>query len=684
MSGLGFLHPGLLAGLALAVVPVLIHLFDRRRLPRVVLPTLQFLARANEQTKRRIRLRDALLLALRVAAITGVVLMVAHPVWRTQAAPLTQGPALRSVVYVAETSFGMGYRLDGQTLIEIAKAKMADAMRTLRPGEEAAVAECGLGWRPVTRGFEVPETAAKALDSIVVGDGVARWDECLQGALALLTKSRNPAAEIRVFSNLAAPGWQTDALPLAPKGRSVRLTVIDVAGRDLPNRAITGLRLSRGYGHAGELWSATLDAMNFGPAVRGVGVRLLTDEGKLLAQGLVDWDGAGPASKTLQISSGSGYTYGRVIAAPDALPGDDERPFQFYFGKPLQVLILDGAPGVLAEESESYYLATALRPGRTGGSIDAKVITRIELQATDLQGVQVVFVLNAAEISEHTRALLEAFVRSGGGLFWAMGDKVSFETYARLGALLPGRFRSLRDLRKPGDEPARLKSYPAQHPMFRDIALGNLSSAQVYVYQQLESLPPTAKVLLEFADGSAALVESSLGKGRILWWASTLDAGWTNLPFRPFYLPLLQQATRYLGGTLQPNQQRTYSLGARVDLKPMLGTRKAQVRTPSGNVLLTEGLFTETSMAGLYRVELLGGTPLPEANFLVVRSPDASDLRRIEAAALQAKVRAAGYGGGVEGGSTSEARPFDPFLVVMGMLGLVLLAEARLACRRDG
>ena len=70
---MGFLNPlFLLAGLAVAV-PLLLHLVHRHESRRLAFPALRYLQRTERQHARQIRLRQLLLLLLRVAAILLIV-----------------------------------------------------------------------------------------------------------------------------------------------------------------------------------------------------------------------------------------------------------------------------------------------------------------------------------------------------------------------------------------------------------------------------------------------------------------------------------------------------------------------------------------------------------------------------------------------------------------------------------
>jgi hypothetical protein len=76
---LQWLNPLALAGLAAAVLPVIIHLLKRHRATRVPFPTLRFLTDARAAAVRVRSLSDRWLLVLRVATIAAAVLAAAQP-----------------------------------------------------------------------------------------------------------------------------------------------------------------------------------------------------------------------------------------------------------------------------------------------------------------------------------------------------------------------------------------------------------------------------------------------------------------------------------------------------------------------------------------------------------------------------------------------------------------------------
>ncbi len=103
MFGLSWLHQIFLAGIAAAALPILIHLFSRRRAREVPFPSLEYLREISRQKVRRMRLRQWLLLALRVAIVALFAMAMGRPVLRGSGGVATRGSS--TVVILLDNSY---------------------------------------------------------------------------------------------------------------------------------------------------------------------------------------------------------------------------------------------------------------------------------------------------------------------------------------------------------------------------------------------------------------------------------------------------------------------------------------------------------------------------------------------------------------------------------------------------
>src|SRR5690606_1076723 len=126
---LGFLASALLGGLALAALPLLIHLISKRRARNVRFAAIEFVLRSKRRTARSLRLRQLLLLLLRTLLVAAVALAIAGPLLREPDEAETDASAPLVVVLVVDESASMHATLDGQSAFRRAQAQGADVVR---------------------------------------------------------------------------------------------------------------------------------------------------------------------------------------------------------------------------------------------------------------------------------------------------------------------------------------------------------------------------------------------------------------------------------------------------------------------------------------------------------------------------------------------------------------------------
>ena len=127
---LSFGNSALLWGTLLFVVPLIIHLLNRRRYKVMRWAAQDFLLQAFQQTRRRLTLESLLLLLLRCLLIILLALALARPFVPSSNPLAIFTPSQRSVVLVVDTSYSMTRTgFDGGTPLARAKAQLLDLLR---------------------------------------------------------------------------------------------------------------------------------------------------------------------------------------------------------------------------------------------------------------------------------------------------------------------------------------------------------------------------------------------------------------------------------------------------------------------------------------------------------------------------------------------------------------------------
>ena len=145
---LTFLNPALLAGLAAATVPIIIHFLSRRRTRRVAFSDLRFLREEEAQQAQRRGVQRWLLLLLRMLIIICLALAAARPHWGG-----LPGGGGRTVLFVVDASASMQAQAeDGRSRFAEVIALVGDMIQTLPGGSSVQVLLADAAARPLFAG----------------------------------------------------------------------------------------------------------------------------------------------------------------------------------------------------------------------------------------------------------------------------------------------------------------------------------------------------------------------------------------------------------------------------------------------------------------------------------------------------------------------------------------------------
>ena len=669
---LTFLNPALLWGLLAALLPLVIHLFYRRRPRPLAFPAVDFILRARRETMRRLRLKKVLLFLARTALLAGVALAIVRPRLGAPEAAAAAVPAGHSAVAVVlDASASMRYRLSGRTLFERAREDALDALDGLGGEEPATAVVCGGPGAPAAAPPSFDKAAVRrALREAEPTFGHADLTACVTAAARALSESAAGAAlgkKIVVATDLTASAWRLDAPPpmvRTPAG-PVRpeVTLLDAArGRSLPNAAVAEVTAEPdpAVGPRGFRLTATLAGFGDHP-LHDLPVELRVGAGKEAATAIhafAEVPARGTARKTLSYDFRAGGPAAVAVALPpDALPEDDVVWLTLEVPREVRALVVDGAPSPVRHRDEAFFVEAAL--ASAASPVRPRVIDAEALPATRFSDYDVVFLLDVRSLGAKA-AELESFVEKGGGLFLAMGEEVDPDrTDAELRRLLPAPLHVVKTAAQRGapgaaERAARFADVAWDHPafsIFTGLAREGLESVRTFRYvllkpaERVKGGEARERVLMRYDDGSPALVEARRGRGRVLLYASAVDREWSDWTIRTSFLPSMQRFAAWLAGGLEERRDGPTVVYAARPLAAGEGQRIVALVGPDGRerpppqpakgarpafVPDRPGLWqVKVEEAGAVRID-------PRLAFAVLPDPRESDTTRLDPTELTA------------------------------------------------
>ena len=680
---MGFVAPLVLVGLGALAIPVLIHLIQRERKRVVPFPSLMFLRKIPYQSVRRRRIRDWLLLAVRLAALALIVLAFARPFFRrSELAAATQNGA-REAVILLDTSYSMEY---GDRWRQ-AKAAAANAIRTLGPGDRASLVLFSSAAEVVVRSAADRGRLEAGLAAATTGPGATRYAPALKLAGSLLGESALPRREIVLITDFQRRGWeQTPGRDDVKLPDRTTLTPVNVAAGETSNLSVTPVSLQRTRFENHDRVVVTGGVVNHSTKpVIGATLTLEVD-GQSIQSLATDVSPGGSNSVTFApFTVASRNMHGTVRLPADGLMRDNVFHFVVSPSEPVRALVLNRS----GAEREALYLFRALAISESP-RVALTARTPATVSDADLRLASVVLV-NDVQVPDELADRLTRFVAAGGGLLVAAGPHATWPAHAAATVpALPGD-----PVDRTATTPSRLGGLEYGHAvfeLFRAPRSGDFSAARFYGYRGVRQA--TGQVLARFDDGTPALMESrsqNAGAGRVLLWTSTLNLEWNDLPVKPVFLPFVHTVTKYLADFTEPPASLTVG---QVIPAPRKAPGKGAAHggtiavAPSGArvPVETEDGALELAEQGFYDIRTLGAGADSATTLASNVDLSESDLAPLDPRELAAAV--AGHAPGNAGGP-GGARPSDEaqaqaqrlwwYLLVAG--GLLLAAETLLSNR---
>lgn len=643
-----FASPLLLIGLVAVVIPPVVHFFARRKYDEVPWAAMMFL-RLSPKSRRRVLLERVLLMAVRMAALGLLAVALAGPTVRSAFLARFEDRPARTTVILVDVSASTGYRHDGRTAGEAAKAWAAAFLDRCRPGDRVALFAVRSEAIPLV-GTPVadPEQVRTALELLPEPRGSADWPAAVEAAAKLLDEAGGDG-EVLVLSDGQRFGWaDADALArwdlLARKhaaaGRRLpRVWAVNVAPdrpADGPNAGLGPVAASRPVASAGTEVRFTGTIRRTGPAGPLPRVKLDIDHrpaGDVTAT-------AGPVPTETPFAFARRFGPGSHLVTlkldPDAFPADDRQDFALDVLPAVPVLVVDGGRPE-ARSLRSDFLRAALAPARDPSPAFAVRTVHPDqlgpaVLAQDVAGAgtppQVLVLADLAGLTAEQDRAVERFLGDGGGVLVLFGDRCVPAAWREGKAWLPARPGEVGGTEADSPKVPRPEAAESDHPVggvFRNRLLTGVVFPRYWKLRPDAGPPPSVPCAL--STGDPLFVERPAGSGRVIVSAVPLDNSWeTNLVGLPGFVPLAHELAYRLAGTADTPANLAAGEPLVVRLREGEPSGSATVQPPDAPPVAVPvrggtAVFAATRDPGVYRATTAGG----RVRYFVVR-PDVREF----------------------------------------------------------
>ncbi|MBI3005179.1 MAG: BatA domain-containing protein [Ignavibacteriales bacterium] len=697
-----FLNPVVLFGLLAATIPILLHIFNLRKLKTIEFSTLSFLKELQKTKIRRLKIRQILLLILRTLLVILLVTGFSRPTLKGSFSESFGTQTKTTVAFIIDDSYSMTGADDQGEFLRQAKEVANNTVDLLTDGDEVfllrlseARGEPSEDQRVSLRSFASLRAAIAEVRPSFIH---RKLEDALRTAAPLLSASSNFNKEIYFFSDFQSGLLRSNSRESSISGRlfppEARFFLVPLGNRQLRNTSVDAVTIPNVIFEPNRPFTVTAKVTNHREKEIANALVSVFAGGTRVAQKGASIPGLGSADVSLSVvPKSSGFIEGVVALESDDLEFDNSRYFILAIPRELRVLLV-GNPADLR------YIKIALATRTTSDSsllrISESSLERVSIN--QISAADVVVLSNVKELSATQVDRLRSFVVEGGGLVIFPGVATTQQNF---NATFAGTLRLPSLVAIEGIQQITSRSFlefekaDLRHPLFAGMFEeedGSRTTRNVKQSKTIESarvkafarylVNPQSLPLITLSNGAPFLLEQRVGEGRVLLFSVAANLEWSDFPVKGLFVPLLHRALSYL--TQDQSSMEVHLVGDEVRVKNIRSTAAVfTVQDPRRNEFSLRPTVrgaekalrvAETSLPGVYAVKS-GGDVV--GKFAVNVNPDESQTEKADEKALLTLLARAG----VEPSSvfTVQSRAELPRVVAESRFGVELWKHFLLA-----
>lgn len=575
-----FLNPAVLLGLLAASIPILIHLLNLRKLKRVEFSSLMFLKELQKNQIRKIKLKQWLLLLIRVMIVILLVTAFARPTLESAIIGGTASTVKTTAIFIIDDSFSMEVLEPNGSRFNITKNIVKELLSNLKEGDDASII-----YLSDKDGDEKQSSKnISEMSNQISGKNISFVSGSVHNAFAaaakLLDNSQNFAKEIYFISDFQKTNEDAQKV-YSDFGKvfneRVKLFLFRFDEKDINNLSIDSLRLNTQLFEKNKPVSISAFVNNHSAQKIDNRVISLFINGERSAQKGFTINGGSSAEIILEGNiKSSGFNKIIVETEEDELNADNKKYISFFLPEKINAL-------VAVEKSGDEKFITALLNAFGENSVDYSVKNISQINSSMLKDFDLVYLIGARdEISSS----IKSYAQNGGGVFLfpsSVSDINSLNIF--MSSLSIPLFKQKIIVDDENGSDIFFAETDFNHPIFQNL-FENKKEKEIEspTFTSYFQIPRTAGInnIISMPDRSAFLAEHKLGKGKLFILNVSPTMEHSNLPLKSVFVTMLIKSMFYL--SIKENTDNSAQTGDELFIElSNFPQRKIRVISPSQN-----------------------------------------------------------------------------------------------------
>ncbi|MCH8034183.1 MAG: BatA domain-containing protein [Bacteroidetes bacterium] len=550
-----FLNPAILIGLAAATIPVIIHLLNLRKLKKIEFSTLIFLKELQKNKIRRVKLKQWLLLALRVLIILLIVTAFARPTLEGVSIGGTTSAAKTTALFILDDSFSMSVVDQNGSYINQAEQTIKILLSNFEEGDEAGLILVSgdiEGEVAVTTNIN---SVAEKLKNINVSDASGTINSALIKASNLILESKNFNKEIYLLSD-----FQKDRIAIEQNltnlsqalNERVKLYSFDFSGKEVYNIGISKLKVITKIFEINKPISFEATVTNYSDqTVNNLVVSLIVG-GKRSAQKSINL--TSNKAKIVQLegtANKNGFVEVTVEIEDDEVSVDNKRFSSIFIPEKISVILL------YDKFNDIRFVKLALQSAADNGNLELDEKPLSKISTIKLNNYDAVIIIGS-KVIDRSGDLRRLLTDGGGVIIFPSSEPDLVGFRGILNSLKLPQAKELIYYSEQVNKTVDFEKIDYDHPLlqniFRDEQKKEIESPIIQNYYKISPMGK-GRSIISLLDGSSFLSEYNFGRGKIFVFNVPPVLEWSDFPIKSIFAPLIYKSVVYLSAKDRNNSE---------------------------------------------------------------------------------------------------------------------------------
>lgn len=542
-----FLNPSILWALFAILIPIIVHFFNFQRPKRVLFSNIDFVKEVNKAVVRNIRLKQWLLLFIRILAITFLVLAIAQPTIKNENQS-SQNLGNHSVAIVLDNSMSMNAENSKGSYFNQIKQNSRTIIDSYSKSDEFLIFP--LSKVRLNAIFQNKNNAKSELSKIEKTYDSPSLKKLLEFYDEIFSKAQNTNKTLYFLSDFQKNSILSDSISKDLVTKNAQIYLLPIKQKPQNNVYFSDFKIKNKILEKNKPINISVKIHNDGnEKLENVDLKLSV-EGKTLAKKVIQLEENNTQTVEMSFSMQQSTWFSGKISVDDS-PIDFDNDYYFSFNIPERLKVL------LVSHDKNKYLSTAF--SEVFRTFKTKEISDKRFSQESLETYDVLVLNGVNEISSGLAERLKNYLKNDGGILFFPDENMENTSinsfYASLGF---GKFTKAQTFENARDA----NNIRLDHRIFdgvfeKIIAKAKIDAPKIKKIYNFQKNPQNSSNTILSVGNNPVLLEHNFMKGTLFTFCIAPDAQWSDFPLKSIFVPILHRAAFLAGSKVSENSNFT-------------------------------------------------------------------------------------------------------------------------------